>query len=121
MDKDSLELFLAQRLSLEGIGKRVGKHPSTVGYWVKKQWLAATNHARHVARGGVSRDELAALITEGHSLAAIGRLLGLSATTIRHWAKKYELETARSERVRQGREGRADGHAVVRMRCKTQV
>lgn len=119
MDKDSLELFLAQGLSLEEIGRRVGRHPSTVGYWVRKHGLSATNQAKHAARGGISGEQLAALIAEGHSLAAIGRLLGVSATTVRHWAKKYGLETARTQRVRQGKEGRADGHAIVRMHCKT--
>jgi transposase-like protein len=119
MDKDSLQRFLEQGLSLEEISRRIGRHPSTVGYWVRKHGLAAANRKKHAARGGVSRERLSALIAEGHSLAAIGRLLGLSATTIRHWAKKYELETGGTERVRLGRQGREDGLAIIQMRCKT--
>jgi transposase len=117
--KDSLQLFLNQGLSLEEIGRRVGRHPSTVGYWVKKHGLTPVNRTRHAARGGIRRERLAELIADGHSLAGIGRLLGVSDTTVRHWVKKYELETARSERVRRGKEGRADGLAIARMRCKT--
>jgi hypothetical protein len=60
---------------------------------------------------------LAALIEEGHSLAAIARVVGLSVTTIRHWAAKYDLETARSARIRQGREARAAGEALIRLTC----
>jgi transposase len=119
VDRESLKLFLEQGLSLEEIGRRVGRHPSTVGYWVKKHGLAAANRSKHAARGGIPRERLAALIEEGHSLAAIGRLLGVSATTVRHWVAKYELTTARTERVERGREGRANGLAIVQMRCAT--
>jgi transposase len=119
VDRESLKLFLEQGLSLEEIGRRVGRHPSTVGYWVKKHGLVAANQSKHAARGGIPREQLAALIEEGHSLSAIGRLLGVSATTVRHWVAKYGLRTARTERVRRGREGRADGMAIVEMRCET--
>jgi transposase len=119
MDKESLQLFLDQGLSLEEIGRRVGRHPSTVAYWVKKYGLTAAKQAKHAARGGIPRERLAALIHEGHSLAEIGRRVGLSATTVRHWARKYELTTSHSERVRRGRAARANGQAIVRMRCKT--
>lgn len=119
MDRDSLELFLDQGLSLEQIGKRVNRHPSTVGYWARKFGLESSYRSKHAARGGIDRERLRELILEGRSLAEIARLLGVSATTVRHWAKKYGLETARGERVRQGRQGRAKGLAIVRMRCKT--
>jgi transposase len=119
MDRDSLKLFLDQGLSLEEIGRRVGRHPSTVGYWVKKHGLKAVNRERHAARGGISRQRLAALIDEGHSLAAIGRLVGLSPTTIRHWAKRYGLETSHTTRVRLGREARINGRAIVQLNCRT--
>jgi transposase len=118
MDRDSLKLFLDQGLSLEEIGRRVGRHPSTVGYWVKKHGLKAVHRERHAARGGIPRERLAALIAEGHSLAAIARLLGLSPTTIRHWAKRYGLETSHSARVRHGREARTEGRAIVQLECR---
>lgn len=117
MDKDSLRLFLEQGLSLEEIGRRVDRHPSTVGYWVKKHGLTAVNRTKHEARGGISRDRLTELVSEGLSFADMARLLGLSATTVRYWAKRYELETRRTERVRVGKESRADGLAIVEMHC----
>jgi transposase len=117
MDKDSLRLFLEQGLSLEEIGRRVDRHPSTVGYWVKKHGLEAVHRTQHAPRGGISRERLAELVSEGHSFAGIARILGVSATTVRHWAKKYELETRRTERTRVGRESRAEGLAIVEMHC----
>jgi Homeodomain-like domain len=61
---------------------------------------------------------LTELVNEGHSLAGIARILGVSPTTVRHWAKKYKLETRRTERVRAGKESRADGLAIVPMHCR---
>src|SRR4051812_12513826 len=40
MDRASLESFLERGLSLAEIGRRVGRHESTVGYWVRKYGLA---------------------------------------------------------------------------------
>ena len=37
MEQEFLESCLADGLSLEAIGKRVGKHPSTVSYWLKRR------------------------------------------------------------------------------------
>jgi transposase-like protein len=36
MDASALEQYLRQGLSLEKIGELTGRHPSTVGYWVKQ-------------------------------------------------------------------------------------
>ena len=41
MDKELLEECLAEGMSLEAIGKRAGKHESTVSYWLKKHGLEA--------------------------------------------------------------------------------
>ena len=41
MQKELLEQCLAEGMSLEAIGKRVGKHESTVSYWLKKHGLDA--------------------------------------------------------------------------------
>ena len=49
MDRDWLEAQLAAGRSIESIAREVGKHPSTVGYWVKKHGLALA--ARGAARG----------------------------------------------------------------------
>ena len=58
MDRESLELLLGQGLSLEQIGKRFGKHPSTVSYWMAKHALQAVKREKHSAKG---RDRAGAL------------------------------------------------------------
>jgi transposase len=47
MEKGLLEECLAEGMSLEAIGKRVGKHESTVGYWLKKHGLVAVKAEKH--------------------------------------------------------------------------
>ena len=42
MDRDSLQLLLAQGYSVEQIGRRFGRHPSTVSYWMRKHGLVAS-------------------------------------------------------------------------------
>jgi hypothetical protein len=41
MDRDWLEAQLAAGRSIESIAKEVGKHPSTVSYWLKKHGLTS--------------------------------------------------------------------------------
>jgi transposase len=118
MDRDSLKLFLEQGLSLEEIGRRVGRHPSTVGYWVKKHGLTAAHTERHAARGTIPREQLAGLIAEGATYAFMAEAFGVSVATIRYWLRKYRLETARGERIRRGRKGRSEGRAIVKLECK---
>jgi transposase len=118
MDKDSLELFLAQGLSLEEIGRRVGRHPSTVGYWVAKHGLTPTHRAKHAARGRLSKEALASLIDEGATYAFMAPALGVSVATIRYWMRKHGLETARAHRIRAGKQDLAAGRSKVQLTCK---
>ncbi|HVS29698.1 MAG TPA: helix-turn-helix domain-containing protein [Solirubrobacteraceae bacterium] len=121
MDRDSLKLWLSAGLSLEQIGKRVGRHPSTIGYWVQKHGLEAVNREKHAARGGLRRHQLEPLV-EGHaSVAEIAQSLGVSKGTVRHWLRRYGLRTS----PRRGRPGRAEaatakraGQAVILMECR---
>ena len=41
MEKDWLERQLAAGRSIESIAREVGKHPSTVAYWVNKHGLVS--------------------------------------------------------------------------------
>jgi transposase len=93
MDRDSLEELLGRGLSLAEIGRRFGRHEATVAYWVKKHGLEAVNCAKHVARGGVERDELDALVQAGMSIAQIAEKIGRSKATVRHWLKTHDLMT----------------------------
>jgi transposase-like protein len=56
MDRESLVELLDRGSSLEEIGRRFGKHPSTVSYWMNKYGLEAVNREKHTAKGGISRD-----------------------------------------------------------------
>jgi transposase len=118
MDKGSLQLFLNQGLSLEEIGRRVGRHPSTVAYWVKKHGLSAANKAKRGGGAGLSREALASLIAEGATYAFMAQELGVSVASVRYWVQRHCLETSRSERIRMGREARRAGRAIVQLSCK---
>jgi transposase len=93
MDRESLRLLLAQGVSLAEIGRRFDRHESTVAYWVQKHGLQAVNREKHAARGGLTRDELEPLVTAGMSIAQISAATGRSKATIRHWLRRYALET----------------------------
>jgi transposase len=114
MDKVALEQDLARGLSLAAIGRRVGLHEATVAYWVKKHGLEAANRAKHAAKGGLARDELAALVAGGMSTAEIAEAVGLSKTTVRHWLREYGLETQWA-----ARRVASEGHqAQLELRCR---
>lgn len=112
MDREALEHDLARGLSLAEIGRRVGLHEATVGYWVKKHGLEAANHAKYAAKGGLAEDELAPLVAAGMSAAQIAEAVGRSKTTVRHWLREYGLRTRwATRRV-------AHGHqAELQLRC----
>jgi transposase len=93
MDRDSLERFLAEGLSLAEIGRRVGRHEATVAYWLQKHGLSAAHQHKHAARGGLDRDALAVLVEEGLSIAQIAERVDRSKATVRHWLKRYALKT----------------------------
>jgi IS30 family transposase len=53
MDRELLERYLKQGLSLPQIGALIGRDPSTVGYWVQKHGLVANGRAKYAPRGGL--------------------------------------------------------------------
>jgi transposase len=112
MDKRFLEECLEQGMSLEAIGVRVGRHPSTVAYWLKKHGLAALGAEKYVGRGAVSRDELQALADAGATLSEMAERLDRSVSTIRYWLARYDIERTRSPR------GRGDGAKHATFVCR---
>jgi hypothetical protein len=62
MERDVLERYLSQGLSLLQIGALEGRDPSTVGYWVRKHGLKAVNSERNAPKGGIPRETLEALV-----------------------------------------------------------
>lgn len=105
MDRGFLEDCLAKGMSLETIGK----HPSTVGYWLKKHGLCAHNADRHAPKGELDREELEALVNAGLTLREIAERLERSGSTVRHWMNRYGLCTRGRRRSRPpGNPKRAD-------------
>ena len=100
VDLDELARMLEEGLSLEEIGRRVGRHPSTVGYWVKKHGLKAAQSEKYAARGGPDQKTLEALVAEGLTIRQIADELSCCGATVRHWLQRYGLRTRRHRRVR---------------------
>ena len=98
MDRADLETQLAEGRSLAEIGRRTGKHPSTVSYWVRKHGLELTESARHAPRGCVPKDVMASLVERGLSTREIAEAVGRSQHTVRYWLGKYGLSTGRPSR-----------------------
>jgi transposase len=92
VDKEFLEECLREGMSLEAIGKRMGKHESTVSYWLKKHGLEAAQAEKHASKGAPSKEEMERLLAAGLSLREIAHRLDRSLATIRHWMGKYELK-----------------------------
>ena len=102
MKRRFLEEQLAAGRSLEQIGAAVGKHPSTVGCWLKKHGLVAVNHDRFSPRGGIERERLEVLVKRGMTTRAIARECSVSYSTARYWLKRHGLETTRQRRRVEG-------------------
>jgi transposase len=86
MDRAALETMLGEGLSLAVIGRRVGRHESTVAYWVAKYGQR--------------------LIATGLSISQIAESLDRKPGTVRHWLREYGLRTqgfARTVRLRSRR------------------
>jgi transposase len=113
MEKEFLERCLGEGMSLEAIGKQVGKHESTVSHWLKKYGLEATRAEKHKAKGALSKNELERLLAAGLSLREIARRTGRSLATIRHWMRRYELKP--NPRRKRGSE---DGSREAVSRCE---
>lgn len=115
-DRETLEGWIADGLSLERIGRIVERHPSTVASWLARYGLSAPGRAKHAPRGPIDRDELAALVARGASIAQIGEELERGTHSVRHWLARYGLETAASTRRRIAASAVSD---TERMVCRT--
>ena len=106
MQREALAAWLEEGLSLEQIGRRVGKHPSTVSYWVAKFGLTAAYKGRHASRGSIPRDALEQLIARNLTIREIAAELDRSPTTVRYWMRRYGVRTTDTARSRAGRYAR---------------
>jgi transposase len=117
VDREVLETLLGRGLSLERIADRFGLHPSTIGYWVRRHGLSAAHADRHAAKGGIERERLEGLVQAGGSHRTIAAELGVSATTVRHWLRKFGFETRRAVQLEQSRMGKGSGRLVIQRTC----
>jgi transposase len=117
MERELLEECLAEGMSLEAIGKRAGKHESTVGYWLKKHGLEAAKAEKHAAKGAPTKEEMERLLGAGLSLREVAHRLDRSLATIRHWMRKYGLETERSSRLRESKDACRKGSKTAYLKC----
>jgi transposase len=98
MKRADLQGMLEQGLSLAEIGRRLGRHESTVAYWVAHHGLSAVHADRCAARGGLAREQLKELVDRGMSIGEIADEVDRSKATVRHWLSRYELSTANPHR-----------------------
>lgn len=115
MEREVLANWIEDGLSLDEIARRVGRHPSTVGYWVRKHGLTASGAARHGARGGLTHEVLAELVARHLTVRQIALEVDRSPTTVRYWLRRHGLRTTDKAR----RHPAIDGGGLVRIerRC----
>jgi hypothetical protein len=118
MTKEELELYLAEGLSLEQIGKRVHRNPSTISYHLKKHGLKPVNQGKHANKGRISEDALRILVNEGATLREMAAELHRSVATIRHWLNKYRLTANGSRRRALAEEARRTGRKHATLECE---
>lgn len=99
VDRDWLAAQLESGRSIESLAREVGRHPSTVSYWVRRLGLASSHASRHAPRGAIGRERLEALVAAGLATREIAERLDRSQSTVRHWLKRHGLTTARSNAV----------------------
>jgi transposase len=109
MDKELLERYLDEGLTLREIGERTGKHLTTISYWLKRHGLRAANAGKFAPKHSeITRERLEGLIEQDASLQDLAEVLRLSVSTVRHWLDKYDLETKgmgwRRQQTRRARE-----------------
>ena len=117
MDENALRVLLAQGVSVEAIGRRFGRDPSTISYWMGRYGLEAPNREKYAAKGGIERETLEALIGQGASIGTIATELHRSSATVRHWLSRYGLETHATTRRRIAGIARAAGEGVLEGSC----
>ena len=105
MERELLDSYLKQGLSLNEVGALTNRDPSTVGYWTQKHGLTANGRDKHAPRGGLTREQLEPLVERGATLQEIADTVDRSVPTVRYWLKRFDLRThnRRGRRLRHDR------------------
>jgi transposase-like protein len=119
VDKASLELLLAQGVSIEKIARRFDRDPATISYWVRKHGLESPYRGKHAAKGGIEKERLETLVDDGATIAEIAADVGVSKATVRYWLKRYGLRTknGRGRRADETRAAKAAGLLITTRVC----
>src|ERR1044072_3861688 len=107
MDKWFLEDCLKKGMSLEAIGDRVGRHPSTVSYWLRKHGLSPVGAAKHAEGGTLCADRLQSLVESGATLAEMAEQLDRSVSGVRYWLERHGVKP-----INRGGPRRRDGEGA---------
>jgi transposase len=99
MERAWLTEQLNRGRSLESIAREVGRHPSTVGYWMRRYGLSSAHAERHAARGGLPREALEELVAADLTVRQIADRVERSTATVRHWLREYGLRTVATRPV----------------------
>jgi len=119
MDRCQLNAYLEQGLSLEQIGLIVGRHPSTVSYWLARFGLQANGASKHTPKGAIEYELLVDLVSQGLRLREIADAAGRSITTVRYWIRRYELDAPRVARRAELERAIAEGRRTLMRECGT--
>jgi transposase len=114
MERAMLQEFLGEGLSLAEIGRWVGRHEATVAYWVAKHGLVPARRDAHAAKGALEHEVLERLVEQGLSIEQRAARVERSRTTVRHWLRRYGLETQWAIRRRASR----SGEALLTLHCR---
>lgn len=108
-----MEQCLARGMSLEAIGEEVGRHPSTVSYWLKKHGLVANGAEKHARRGAICRDRLTTLAASGATSTEMAEKLDRSVSAVRYWLARFQIQTTN----RRGRRRRLGDSSTSLFEC----
>jgi transposase len=117
LDESSLRLLLARGVSIEQIGRRFRRDPSTIAYWMRKYGLEAPDRERYAARGGLDRERLEELVAAGLSVAKIAAEVDRGKATVRYWLRRHGLQTHPALAARATAEARDAGVAEIEREC----
>jgi ribosomal protein S27AE len=95
MDRDRLERYLAEGLSLTEIGILENRDPSTVGYWLEKYGLTANGKDKYAPKGGISKEQLEDLLGRDFTIRQMAEELGRCQSTVNYWLRQHGLKTSR--------------------------